>query len=87
MKNGCFNNNVEWKKSWSKQNEPPSTTSTTGFHPKKVMCIWWDWKGVLLENQTINSNKYCSELGQLKAAPDEKCPEVVNRVARNLPSG
>ena len=48
------------------------------------MCIWWDWKGVLyydllLGNQTINSNKYCSQLDQLKAALDEKHPELVNR--------
>ena len=32
-----------------------------------------------LENQTINSNKYCSKLDQLKAALDEKHPELVNR--------
>jgi len=44
---------------------------------KKVMlCIWWDWQGVLccevlLKNQKINSSKYCSQLGQLKAALDE----------------
>ena len=49
-----------------------------------MLCIWWDWKGVLyykllLENQTINSNKYCSQLDQLKAAFDEKGPELVNR--------
>ena len=49
-----------------------------------MLCIWWDWKGVLyyellLENQTINSNKHCSQLDQLKAALDEKCPELVNR--------
>ena len=49
-----------------------------------MLCIWWDWKGVLyyellLENQTINSNKYCSELDQMKAALDEKHPEFVNR--------
>ena len=48
------------------------------------MCIWWDWKGVLyyellLENQTINSNKYCSQLDQLKATLDEKRPEFINR--------
>ena len=46
--------------------------------------MWWDWKGVLyyellLENQTVNSNKYCSQLHQLKAALDEKRPELVNR--------
>ena len=56
-----------------------------GFLPKKVMLyILWDWKRVLyhkllLENQTINSNKYCSQLDQLKAALDEKRPELVNR--------
>ena len=56
-----------------------------GLHPKKVMlCIWCDWKGVLYyellpENETINSNKYCSQLDQLKAALDEKHPELVNR--------
>ncbi|XP_066887786.1 kelch-like protein 3 isoform X10 [Kogia breviceps] len=78
-------NNVEWKRSWGKRNEPPPTTPKAGLHPKKVMlCIWSDWKGVfyyelLLENQTINSNKYCSQLDQLKAALDEKPPELVNR--------
>ena len=49
-----------------------------------MLCTWWDWKGVLyyellLENQTINSNKYCSQLDQLKAALVEKRPELVNR--------
>ena len=38
-----------------------------------MMCTWWDWKGVLyyellLENQQITSNKYCSQWDQLKAA-------------------
>ena len=78
-------NDVEWKRSWGKRNEPPPTTPKAGLLPKKVMlCIWWDWKGVLYyelipENQTINSNKYCSQLDQLKAALNEKHPELVNR--------
>ena len=77
-------NNVEQKRSWGKRNEPPPTTPKTGLHPKKVMCIWWAWKGVLYyellpENQMINSNKYCSQIDQLKAAPNKKCPELVNR--------
>ena len=56
-----------------------------GFLPKKVMLyILWDWKRVLyhkllLENQTINSNKYCSQLNQLKVALDEKHLELVSR--------
>ena len=49
-----------------------------------MLCIWWDWKGVLYcellpENQMINSNKYCSQLDQLKAALDEKHPELAKR--------
>ena len=41
-------NNAEWKRSWGKRNEPPPTTPKASLHPKKVMlCIWWDWKGVL----------------------------------------
>ena len=78
-------NNVEWKRSWGKWNEPPPTTPKASLHPKEVMlCIWWDWKGVLYyellpENQMINSNKYCSQLDQLKVALDEKRPELVNR--------
>ena len=76
---------VERKRSWGKRNVPPPITPKAGLHPKKViLCIWWDWKGVLYyellpENQMINSNKYCSQLGQLKAALDEKHPELVNR--------
>ena len=78
-------NNVERRRSWGKRNEPPAITPKAGLHPEKVMfCIWWDWKGVLHhellpENQTINSNKYCSQLDQLKAALDEKRPKLVNR--------
>ena len=78
-------NSGERKRSWGKWNEPPQTTPKAGLHPKKVMlCIGWDWKGVLyyellLENQTIHSNKYCSQLDQLKATLDEKRPELVNR--------
>ena len=34
---------------------------------------------LLLENQTINSNKYGSQLDHLKAALDKQHPELVNR--------
>ena len=49
-----------------------------------MLCIWWNWKGVLyyellLENQTINYNKYWFQLYQLKAALYKKPPELVNR--------
>ena len=73
-------NNVEWKRFWSKQNEPP-TTPKAGLHAKKVMlCLWWNsimssfWK-----NQSINSHKYCFQLEL-----DEKCQELVNWKSINL---
>lgn len=41
-------NNVKRKSSWRKRNEAPLTTAKAGLHPKKVMlCIWWDWRGIL----------------------------------------
>ncbi|XP_018366071.1 PREDICTED: histone-lysine N-methyltransferase SETMAR-like [Trachymyrmex cornetzi] len=79
-----YNNVQERKRSWGKRNET-LTTPKDDLYPKKVMlCIWWDWKGVvyyelLPHNQTLNSDKYCSQLDQLKAAIDEKRPELVNQ--------
>ena len=64
---------------------PPPTMPKSSLLPKKVMlCIWWDWNGVLycevfLKNQMINSSKYCFLLDQLKTALDEQHPELVNR--------
>ena len=78
-------NDVEWKRLGGKYSEPPPPTPKTGLHPKKVVLyIWWDWKGVLYyellqENRMIKSNKYCSQLDQLKAALAEKCPELAGR--------
>ena len=82
--------NVERKRSWGKGNEPPPTTPKASLHPKKVMlCKWWDWKGVLyykliLENQTVNSNKYCSQSDQLKAALDNKPGELAENTSASI---
>ena len=73
------------KRSWSKRGEPPSTTPKAGLHPKKVMlCIWWNWKEIvyyelLSNNETIDSDKYCSQLDKLKVEITKKCPELINR--------
>ena len=73
--------NVEWKRSWGEQNEPPPTAPKAGLLPKKVLlCVRWDRKGALYyellpEDQSMNS-KYCSQSDQLKAALDEECPEL-----------
>lgn len=49
-----------------------------------MLCIWWDWKGILYyellsSNQSIDSEKYCLQFDVLKAAIQEKHPEVENR--------
>ena len=77
-------NNMEQKKLWDKQNEPPPTIPKAGLHPEMVMLfIWGDWKGILswvLSRKPNNSSKYCSRWDQLKAtAVDNKHLELVNR--------
>lgn len=78
-------NNVNRKRSWSKHDEAPQTTSKADIHQKKIMLsVWWDWKGVvyfelLPRNQTINSDVYCEQLDKLNTAIKEKRPELVNR--------
>ena len=78
-------NNVQRKRSWGKQNESLLTTAKDSLRPKKVMlCIWWDWKGVLYHellphNRTINFDVYRNQLDRLKVAIDEKRPELANR--------
>jgi len=78
-------NNVQRKRSWRKKDKPPRTTPKQNIYAKKVMlCIWWDCKGIvyyelLSQNQRINSKKYFSQLDRLKAAIDERRPELLNR--------
>ena len=77
--------NAEQKRMWGKWNEPPLTALKTSLHPEKVVLFrQWAWRGALYfelfpENQTINSNKYCSQLDRPKTARDEKCAQFVNR--------
>ncbi|GFT94901.1 histone-lysine N-methyltransferase SETMAR [Trichonephila clavipes] len=51
---------------------------------KVLLCIWWDWKGIiyyelLLYHQTQNSDLYCQQLDRLKLETDQKWPELANR--------
>ena len=77
--------NIVRKRSWNKRGEPPQTTSKPGLMANKVMlCVWWDWKGVvhhevLPHGLTINSELYCSQLDRLQEAIKEKRPELINR--------
>ncbi|XP_018058409.1 PREDICTED: histone-lysine N-methyltransferase SETMAR-like [Atta colombica] len=73
--NSLYKHNEETpflKQILGKRNELPLATPKADLHPKKVMlCVWWDWKGILYyellsNNETINSEKYCSQLDELK---------------------
>ena len=77
--------NLKRKRSWSKRGEPAQTIAKPGLTARKVLlCVWWDWKGVihyelLNYGQTLNSVLYCEQLDRLKQAIDQKRPELVNR--------
>ncbi|XP_076764839.1 histone-lysine N-methyltransferase SETMAR-like [Xylocopa sonorina] len=77
--------NTARKRSWSTRDKCPPIIARPGLHPKKVLfSIWWDWKGIfyyelLPEGQTINSEKYSTQLEKLKDAIRTKRPELVNR--------
>lgn len=78
-------NNVGRKRSWSRRDDSPQTTSKAELHQRKVMLsVWWDWKGVVFfellpRNQTINSDVYCRQLDSLNESVIQKRPELVNR--------
>lgn len=68
-------NNVD-KRSWGERNEAPLITPKVSQHLEKVMlCIWWDWKGILHygylpSNTTLDFTVYSTKLDRLKAAID-----------------
>lgn len=79
-----FYTNMEGERLWGqKSNDSLQNEPKIKLHSKVMLCIWWDWMGVLFyellpENQTIDSIKFCSQLDRLKAAIDKKRPELVN---------
>ncbi|GFV47221.1 histone-lysine N-methyltransferase SETMAR [Trichonephila clavipes] len=79
-----YDNTVR-KRSWSKRSAAAPTVAKPGLTARKVlMCIWWDWKGIIYYGllpygQTLNSDLYCQQLNHLKLAIDQKRPELANR--------
>ncbi|KAL9873347.1 histone-lysine N-methyltransferase SETMAR-like isoform 1-T2 [Glossina fuscipes fuscipes] len=68
------------KRSWSNSGEAPQTVVKPGLTARKVLlCIWWDWKGIIYYEllpygQTLNSDLYYQQLDRLKIAIDQKRP-------------
>jgi len=56
-------------------NEPQTTSKPELTANKVMLCVWWDWKGVvhhevLPHGLMINSKLYCSQLDRLQKAKD-----------------
>lgn len=77
--------NVVRKRAYVYSGETPPSMSKAGVHQKKVMlCCWWDRKGVvyyelLKENETVNADRYCSQLDVLNTEIQRKRPSLANR--------
>ena len=77
--------NPKRKKSYVKPGQPAKSTAKPNIHGAKVMlCIWWDQKGVLYyellkPGETINGERYRTQLIRLKRAIAEKRPEYATR--------
>ncbi|GFW84078.1 mariner transposase [Trichonephila clavipes] len=39
--------NIVRKRSWSKRSEAAQTVAKPRLTSRKVLCIWWDWKGII----------------------------------------
>ena len=70
---------------YSKPGQPAKSTAKPNIHSAKVMlCIWWDQKDVLYYEllklgETINGERYRTQLIRLKRAIAEKRPEYATR--------
>ena len=77
--------NLKRKKSYVKPGQPSKSTAKPNIDGAKVMlCIWWDQKGVLYYEllklgETINGERYRTQLICLKRAIAEKRPECATR--------
>ena len=75
--------NPKHKKSYAKPGQPTKSTAKPNIHVAKVMlCIWWDQKGMLYyellkPGETINGERYRTQLIRLKRAIAEKRPEYL----------
>ena len=87
-------NNVEQKRLWGKQDEPPPITPKASLHPEKVMvgleCLWWDWKEVLCcelfpESQTNPTRPAPNR--PIERSPQQKASRISQQEMYNLPSG
>lgn len=72
--------NPKRRKAWVDPGQPSTSVAKPNIHAKKVLlCVWWDWTGViyyeLLEpGQTVTAERYQAQLINLSDALEEKRP-------------
>ncbi|GBP38736.1 Histone-lysine N-methyltransferase SETMAR [Eumeta japonica] len=60
-------------------------TAKSGLTPNKlILCVWWDWKGIihyelLPPGKIISSDLYCQQLMRLKQEVEKKRLKLINR--------
>lgn len=72
--------NPKCRKAWVDPGQPFPSVAKPNIHAKKVLlCVWWDWKGIiyyeLLEpGETVNAKRYQAQMIKLSDALEEKRP-------------
>jgi histone-lysine N-methyltransferase SETMAR len=80
-----FYDNAVNKRQWLDANEAPEHIAKRDIHgDKRLLCIWWDYKGpvhyeLLGRNQTITAELYCQQIDRLHEQLKKKRPALLNR--------
>ena len=77
--------NHDWQKKWvPRGQDPPSVPHQNRFSKKIMICVWWNFEGVLHfelvpNGRAINAELYCQQLDRVYDKLKEKYPALVNR--------
>lgn len=80
-----FFENPNCKKSWVSPGQPSTSTAKPNrFGKKRMLCVWWDQKGVvyyelLKPGETVNADRYRQQIINLNRALLQKRPEYQKR--------
>ena len=72
--------NMKQRKEWVTPGDTPNSRVKPDLHPKKTMiCVWWDWEGMVYwemlgRNVTVTKELYIAQLHRVKEAMGLKRP-------------